>query len=935
MTRTNRSWSRAFIAVLLGLIRGLWPVELCAQQAEFVSQHCIDCHNSRTQEAGLDLETLPRDLANAEHFRRWVKVYDRVSSGEMPPRDAPQPAIDSRQAFAIELSRGLLAADAAALKGDHTSRLRRLTRSEYENTIRDLFQMPGIALAGNLPADGSAFGFDKHADALDLSHVNLAKYLEAANHVLNLAIATRPQPPVVQKRGISLVNSGGFVAHIVMNGDGILLKNGQPDPEFPPAADQNHLDQGAHEQWGSFENGSSVGLFRHEDESVSPYFIDHVTVYPGTYRVRTSVWGFQWDRGKMLPGRGTEAARVSVVQLGGDGRGGQHPSYVLGYFNASADRPQEHEAHVWLNHNELIGFNTSSLAPTANYARRGRAMAFTGPGIVVDWLDIEGPLHEVWPPRSHTLIFGDLPITEFRPEAHPGARPPDRPKVRQLSGKNRPDPEPGLWTVQSDSPLVDADRLLQAFLPRLFRRPVADEIRQQYVGIVDQRLQAGDAFESALRAACQVAMCAPDFLYHVEPVGELDQVALANRLSYFLWNSIPDQELSQRAAASELHQAQTLHAEVERMLDDPRSQRFVDDFVSQWLKLRLIAANDPDNKLYPEFSPYLQDSMVAETQAYFRSLLDLNLDVSHLVRSDFVWVNEKLATHYGIEGVTGAQMRAVPLPVGCPRGGLLTQAAILKVTANGTTTSPVPRGAFVIDRLLGEPPEPPPSSVAAIEPDVRGTTTIRDQLARHREHAVCASCHQRIDPPGFALESFDVIGGFRQRYRSIGEGDPADRGKIDPNIGISFRLGLAVDATGTLPGGQSFQNVREFQALLANETDRLLVNLARQLMIYATGREVRFSDRAAIQEIVSRTRKQGGGLRTLMHDVVASPLFTGSPLFEPTGSEFRLPTPRPSTSQLPDTDRLLMTANLPPVQAIRTPPVSTESPSRKPITISD
>ena len=185
MTNTNRCWSRTFIAVLFGLVRVLWHADLCAQQAAFVSQHCVECHNSKTQEAGLDLETLPRDLASAEHFRRWVKVYDRVSSGEMPPKDAPQPALEGRQAFSAELSRALLTADEAAWQGDHKSRLRRLTRSEYENTIRDLFQMPGIALAGNLPADGSAFGFDKHADALDLSHVNLAKYLEAANHVLS------------------------------------------------------------------------------------------------------------------------------------------------------------------------------------------------------------------------------------------------------------------------------------------------------------------------------------------------------------------------------------------------------------------------------------------------------------------------------------------------------------------------------------------------------------------------------------------------------------------------------------------------------------------------------------------------------------------------------------------------------------------------------
>src|SRR5205807_1415376 len=202
-----------------------------------------------------------------------------------------------------------------------------------------------------------------------------------------------------------------------------------------------------------------------------------------------------------------------------------------------------------------------------------------------------------------------------------------------------------------------------------------------------------------------------------------------------------------------------------------------------------ITANDPDRKLYPEFSAYLQDSMVAETRAYFRELLDKDLDAGHLVKSDFAMLNEKLAVHYGIPGVSGSQMRRVALPAGSARGGFLTQAAILKITANGTTTSPVPRGAFVMDRPLGRPPEPPPPNIPAIEPDVRGTRTIREQLDKHRTNAACAACHAKIDPPGFALESFDVIGGFRTRYRSIGAGDSAPRRTIDPFIGISFKLG--------------------------------------------------------------------------------------------------------------------------------------------------
>ena len=173
--------------------------------------------------------------------------------------------------------------------------------------------------------------------------MNLAKYIEAADHVLDLAIATQPKPPTVQKRRISLANRGGFIAHIIMNGDGVLLKDQRPDPEFPPASEHRHIDQGAHERMGSFRNGASVGVFRHEDESVSPYFMEHVTIYPGRYRVRTSLWSFQWDKGEVLPARGTEAGRLSVVQLTGDGRGGQHPSYVLGFFVVPSLEPQEHE----------------------------------------------------------------------------------------------------------------------------------------------------------------------------------------------------------------------------------------------------------------------------------------------------------------------------------------------------------------------------------------------------------------------------------------------------------------------------------------------------------------------------------------------------------------------------------------------------------------
>ncbi len=851
-----------------------------AAPSDVLRAHCHACHSGDEKQGGLDLATLPLSLAEPENFAKWVKIYDRIESGEMPPKAEPRLSAAERADVLDGLKSSLLTADRERLKQHPQGGLRRLTRTEYEQTMRDLFEMPGLALQNDLPPDGSLQGFDKHRDALDLSHVNLAKYIEVADRVLKVAIAVQPTPPEVKTQRISLANPHGFVAHVLMNGDGVMLKNGQVDPAFPAAAEQNHLDQGAHERMGSFDSDASVGLFRHEDESFHPYFNSFVAIYPAKYRLQTSLWSFQWDQGKILKGRGVEAARLSIVTLTADGRGGGHPSSLLTHLDAPAEGPQTHELSVWLNQNDTIGFNTASLAPAANYFKKRRAMEFTGPGIVCDYLIVEGPFFESWPPPSHKRLFGDLPLVEFKPEEHPDVRPPVHEPHRQkmFMGKNVADPVKGIWTVASSDPQSDAHRLLAAFLPRAFRRPVAEDVRQTYVDRVTAALATGDCFETAMRRAYLAALCSPDFLFHVEPPRPTEETplnpsALACRLSYFLWDSLPDDRLTELAAQQKLHDPAVLQGEVERLLQSPKSQRFIDDFLGQWLKLKQIAATDPDRKLYPEFSVYLQDSMVAETRAYFRELLERDLDARHLVQSDFAMINEKLAVHYGIPDVSGPQIRRVPLPADSPRGPFLTQAALLKITANGTTTSPVPRGAFVMDRLLGQPPELPPANVAAVEPDVRGATTIREQLAKHRDHVACASCHAKLDPPGFALEAFDVIGGQRKRYRSIGAGDPPERGAIDPFIGLGFRLGPAVDASGVLTDGRTFQDVREYQRLIAADAERLLTNLAQRLTVYATGREVTFRDRAALHAVVQQTQQHGGGVRTLIHQLVRSPLF--------------------------------------------------------------
>ncbi|MFT5124655.1 MAG: mono/diheme cytochrome c family protein [Verrucomicrobiales bacterium] len=848
-----------------------------ALPADFLSKHCYECHDADSKKGELDLTALPFDVSKPEDFNRWVKIHDRIRSGEMPPKKKTRPPAEEQAAVTAWLKTALIKADRDRQAAGPRRTLRRMTRAEYENTVRDLLHMPGIVLQNELPADGSAHGFDKNSEALDISHVHLAKYMQAADRALDTAIATQPDPPAVKIQRVSLANEQSTLGATILDGDGVMLKNKQPDPDYPPSGFQRHLNYGAHLAFGMHSDvspGASVGVFRHEDESFKPSFAEFIAIYPGMYRIRTAFWSFTWDKGKVLPSPRTEIARLDVWHITGDGRGIGHPNTVLGYFDAPSIKEQEVEVERWLNTGDTFGFNfTGSSIGHQIRTSHDRLMGFTGPGLACDGLEVEGPLFEQWPPASHRALFGDLPLQEFKPEEHPGVVPPTHPPLRQkFNGRNRSDPPHHSlkrYAVHSEDPTADAERLLGAFLPRAFRRPVASEVRKKYVDFFETRLEAGECFETALREAYRIALCSPDFLYHVEDddaerrvasddgasAPAMDDYGLAARLSYFLWNSMPDEALMELATAKTLHEPPVLKAQVERLLKDRKAERFREDFLGQWLKLRRIAANDPDPKLYGEFRLDLQDAMVAETHAYFQELLDRDLSARYLIQSDFAMVNERLARHYGIPGVEGSQTRRVAISPESSRGPFLTQASVLKVTANGTTTSPVPRGAFVMERLLGQKPEPPPANVAAVEPDVRGTTTIREQLDKHRDQAVCASCHAKIDPPGFALESFDVIGGQRERYRTITDVKPL------------------VDPSGVLPDGRAFKNINEFQALVAGDEEPLFRNMAEHFAVYGTGRGLGFSDRDGVKAIVARTQKKNGGLRTLIHELVRSPLF--------------------------------------------------------------
>ncbi|HZK81814.1 MAG TPA: DUF1592 domain-containing protein, partial [Humisphaera sp.] len=400
----------------------------------------------------------------------------------------------------------------------------------------------------------------------------------------------------------------------------------------------------------------------------------------------------------------------------------------------------------------------------------------------------------------------------------------------------------------------------------------------------------GATFETAVRRGCKAILTSPEFLFlqeKREPAHPLQQThgrpaqgrslndyELASRLSYFLWSSMPDDELMRIAAQGKLKDPAVLRAQTERLLSSPKAQAFTKNFCGQWLNLRAIDDTMPDQRLYPEYDGLLKDAMIGETEAFFNEMLKNDLGVATLIDSDFAMLKRRIAEHYGIPGVVGEAFRKVPLPPNSHRGGILTQASILKVTANGTLSSPVVRGAWVIRRILGRQLQPPPADAGAIEPDTRGATTIREQLAKHRRSATCSVCHQYMDPPGFALESYDVIGGWRDWYRV--QNDKMPRVEIVNRTNGSkmyFRHGPPVDPSGELTDGRKFANIDGLKKLLLNQKDDVARNLVNNLVTYATGAGVSFADRADVTAILQKAKPNSYGLRTLVHEIVESRLF--------------------------------------------------------------
>ncbi len=844
---------RPFIQLSLVLVAGsVWSVPAAHQPdaagferiaQPFFKEHCVRCHGPEKSKGKLRIDPmLPNAFLEASTRAKWAEVLNAVNSHEMPPDDEPQPDPAAAGRFAdwvgAELGRAEIASRSTSVV------LRRLNRTEYNNTVRDLFDGLDFRPADRFPEDPAAGGFDNIGRALSLSPLHLELYYQSARQILDRAFVDGSKPPEIRWRFDPEENTvGEDRLRVKRDGNNILLNRGK-------SRATNGFTVIHHNSWDK-----SVGFrdFRLKDE--------------GEYIIRFRAAGKIPSRADVVAGaaihldkRRDEAKAKNPNNRGADQQftndlrhfethrmydygpprakvtvslGGQPRVVAEMDVDAPESSPKTYEVRT--------RFTRESAGVTLEYAYDVPSVLenfwmqskddFARPELLIDWVELEGPLNPAWPPRSQTSVLGSAP----------GA---------------------------SADELAEARGILERFMVRAYRRPVVAAEVETKLALFDKARKDKGTFNEAVKAPLAAVLTSPNVLFLVEPAAPdeggraVDAHELASRLSYFLWSTMPDDELFRLARSGELRKPAVLRAQVDRMLGDPRSARFVENFAGQWLGLRRVGSNPPAKNLYPEYDRHLEISIVRETEAFFDEILRHDLDVRNLVRSDFVTVNERLARFYGIPGVRGDAMRRVPAPADSHRGGVLTHASILSITSNGTRTSPVSRGVWVLRTLLGTDPGLPVANAGEIAPKVPGIdkATVRQRLEIHRSLPACARCHDKIDPLGLALENFNAAGEWREQE---GHGYNGRIDKNDPKI----------DASAKMPDGTKFSGVAGLQDELLRREDLFMNALTERLFTYALGRELGFSDKPAVKAAVTSAKAADRSLRSLIQSIAASEAF--------------------------------------------------------------
>ncbi len=792
----------------------------------FLQKHCVACHGAKKQKADRRFDQLPAQATSLAELEFFQEIVDQLNLQEMPPDDEPQPSDEERSAMIESLTGAIASARGSLEATDGHSVLRRLNAWEYRQTIGDLLGINTDAWnpAADFPKEVKVDGFDNNGAELVTSGMLLGHYLGAAEEAVarSTHFGARPE----------------------------TKKYAQQTPFYFTGSDHKELPKLFHvdrfrfipetpytDLYGRHYRGGHIGFV-----PLAYGGVPHSGVY--TVRVRAAavdrdhpysdkaVRGFR--RGDPL------VLELAAIDRKGSSKSSGNVSQMQSLALAELTDPEpkwlEWDVYIPKGFEPEVRFRNGTTATKAlvrlmsqnagdfpeikpfvdmkpgNERSYGLLKVYRGPKLRVWEIQVEGPHFDQWPTRGHELMYGDLTPEQF-----------NRQNVIEH---------------------------LSHFATTAYRRPLNDRELAPIESMVLGKIDKGMTPLEALQLGYQTVLSAPGFLYLAEGEGELTSHALASRLSYFLWSSPPDDELLARAADGTLANPEVLAAQVDRLLADGKSNRFVTHFIRRWLELDNIGEMPPSEDFVSYYRDNLETHMRRETETFFRHILDHNLPTRDFIAADYSFLNRELAMHYGIEGVNGNELQRVSL-AGTPRGGLLGHGAFLTASANGVDTSPVVRGIYLLEKLLGYSPPPPPPDVPAIEPDIRGATTIREQLIKHREIKTCAECHRKIDPMGFALENFDPVGGWREQYETK----------------------IAIDSTGQMPDGERFADLNEFRRLLLKDEDRFTRGLTEKLLTYAIGREVDFGDRPAIDKMIEELNTKSGGLRDLIHGVVQCETF--------------------------------------------------------------
>ena len=791
----------------------------------FLKNYCFKCHGPEKQEAHRRFDQLLPAITKLEELESWQEILDQLNLGDMPPEKEKQPAKTDVLAVIKSITESIAEAHPRlAGKGQHTA-LRRMNSWEYRHTIGDLL---GLNISAwnpteNFPPEVKVDGFDNIGAGLVTSGLLLNHYLSAAAQAIERATHFGPRPEIKTYAQKSPFYFKGKEARE-------LPKLFQVDRfRFIPETPYTDL-------YGRHYRGGHIGFRPLLNQGVAQ---------SGLYRVRVRAAAI--DRrhpyGKTIDDfRNGDPLILELTAVDRQGSvtstGNVSRKRSLAMVELINEKPQWFEWDVYMEkgYEPEVRFRNGTTATKrlvrllatakdvapeikpfsemkpGNERSYGVLKAYRGPKLRIWEIQIRGPFVKEWPPRGHDLMYGSLKPNDL-----------NREKIRER---------------------------LRIFAAKAFRRPLWQGELSPIESMVNRKLDEGLEPLQALQLGFQTILCSTSFLYLDENSGKLNDYALASRLSYFLWSTAPDSELLTLAEQNKLSKSVVLRGQVKRMLRNSKSNRFANNFIRVWLNFDNIGEMPPSKDFKVYYRDNLEVAMRNETQTFFRHVLDHNLSTREFLNADYSFLNRELALHYGIEGIEGNHLRRVSLK-GTPRGGLLGHGSFLTASANGVDTSPVVRGIYMLEKLFGYTPPPPPDDVPDIEPDIRGAKTIREQLAKHREIATCAECHRKIDPFGFALENFDAIGRWRNEY-----------GKNMP-----------IDASGELPNGDAFSTVPEFGKHIIKREGQFSRSLTEKLLTYAIGRELVPSDRPAIDAILREMRQDNKGLRDLIEAVVLSEVF--------------------------------------------------------------